>query len=492
MDANNSSGIPPQNFNHCRLGAIGCNGNSRLQRSNHISPKLGGRLSPRCVTPCWLQLDQSRRNPDATTVQLLVCWTSSISHRCKRMTSTRSMSSLAKCFVTSWRTTRLLITRRALPPISKLFSSRSTDSQWLPIPGSSTTRKLRVCTEYLWRNTLEGRSTSCRQSTEVESLPEIRFEILVTRNPSDRSENHEFSVWLDLDYQRFISDVDMRYDVAGKIAHAFGSRSAREMAILRIGYGSVEFVWTNKTLSTQLPCPVDNLERLAMLMIFPNGTYNQEFSERVIPYRVIRVEFEPKFSCASAMTAKNAKPMLTYRDDDGASGTAISVLINDRPKSATDADERLLSTVVMPSLIVFAVLLLILPTLCFVYRRNSKNRTAGNLDSRSVKQGAPVIFANELEERSDFNAAAKPLIMTEEKQPVPPPFYDPAATANNSPLNARSSCREQLVSSEQDVDRPRTNEAAHDRSIARRERGTSDQISGVHVEKKSAPLHDPA
>ena len=279
------------------------------------------------------------------------------------------------------------------------------------------------------------------------------FEILVTRNPGDRTANHEFSVWLDLDYQRFISDVDMRYDVAGKIAHAFGSQNSREMAILRIGYGSVEFVWTNKTLSTQLPCPVDNLERLAMLMIFPNGTYNQEFSERVIPYRVTRVEFEPKFSCASAMTAKNAKPMITYREEDGTSGTAISVLINDRPKSATDADERLLSTVVMPSLIVFAVLLLILPTVCFVYRRNSKNRTAGNLDNRSVKQGAPVIFANELEERADFNAAAKPLIMTEEKQPVPPPFYDPAATANNSPLNARSSCRELLVSSEQDVDR---------------------------------------
>jgi len=55
------------------------------------------------------------------------------------------------------------------------------------------------------------------------------FEITVVRRPSERRLNHEFGLILALDYQRFVSDVDLRIDLSGKIAGAFNDHDTRFM-----------------------------------------------------------------------------------------------------------------------------------------------------------------------------------------------------------------------------------------------------------------------
>ena len=72
--------------------------------------------------------------------------------------------------------------------------------------------------------------------------------MLVQKRSRDHSLSHEFTVVLDTDFYRFITQVEKRIEVASKISGALGDRSPRFVRITRLVAGSVTFSWTNSSL----------------------------------------------------------------------------------------------------------------------------------------------------------------------------------------------------------------------------------------------------
>ncbi|GLH00783.1 Uncharacterized protein GBIM_07059, partial [Gryllus bimaculatus] len=88
-----------------------------------------------------------------------------------------------------------------------------------------------------------------------------------------------------------------------------------------------------------------------------------------------------------------------------------------------------LVTYIVPAVIIVAMLLLAGAVACVLYRRRRTGKmSVGDEDERQSfrNKGIPVIFQDELEERPD-PANKSPVIMKEEKPPLPPPEYQRGA-----------------------------------------------------------------
>ncbi|KAH8020326.1 hypothetical protein HPB51_000643 [Rhipicephalus microplus] len=63
---------------------------------------------------------------------------------------------------------------------------------------------------------------------------------------------------------------------------------------------------------------------------------------------------------------------------------------------------------------------------CLLYRKKRKGKLSMQDSSTFINKGIPIIFADELEDKPD--PAKPPVIMKEERPPLPPPEYPRGAT----------------------------------------------------------------
>ena len=263
------------------------------------------------------------------------------------------------------------------------------------------------------------------------------FEVVVVRRPHEQKINHEFSITLDTDYNKFLIDVEKRIDIANKIAKLYGDKDTSKITVTRIEEGSVIYAWTNNSVQSE-PCPVREIANLLSYLITKNNTLNRTLIETMKPYKVQRAGANPYGSCVTTGMPPKETTKQPPVEEPGRVET-----------SKESSNEDLLITTIVPAAIIVAMLLLAGIVACILYRRKRKGKLSDEDKHTFVNKGIPIIFADELEDKPD--PPTKPLIMAEEKPPLPPPEYHRSG-AGSVPSTPQSDHKEPYIEEEPDTD----------------------------------------
>ena len=262
------------------------------------------------------------------------------------------------------------------------------------------------------------------------------FEIVVQRRPNEQRINHEFSITLDLDYHKFLMDVDKRIDVANKLAAMYGDPNADKITVTRIAEGSVVYAWTNNSVASQ-QCPTRELSELVRYLITANHSLNQTFIAAMHPYRVEKAGVVPMGSCIATVPPVQTNHPAPHEPRQ----------VEPAPRETSDED--VLITTVVPAVVIAAMLLLAGLIACVLYRKKRKGKLSDEDQHTFVNKGIPIIFADELEDKPD--PPTKPLILDDEKPPLPPPEYR-RSSFGSAPSTPNSDHKEPIETTEDERD----------------------------------------
>ena len=266
------------------------------------------------------------------------------------------------------------------------------------------------------------------------------FDVVVERQTHQRKINHEFSLSLDLNYMKFVSDVDQRIDVASKLARLYGDNDMSKITVTRISAGSVIYAWTNNSIPAE-PCPVKEIAHLLRYLITTNNTLNQSLVDAMKPYRILKAGATPYGACAE----EGGSPMISTVPEPPREGETIET----KPRDTSDDD--LLITMIVPAVIIVVMLILAIIIACCLYRRKRRGKLSDEDQDTFIKKGIPIIFTDELDDKPD--PPTKPLIMDEEKPPLqPPPQYSPPGYRSSDASSPRSQHKEPFPDSADEDD----------------------------------------
>lgn len=225
----------------------------------------------------------------------------------------------------------------------------------------------------------------------------------------------EFSLHLDEDFEAFSRNISRKVLVAWKLARLYGDPDPRFVTVNTISSGSVVYAWTNNTLPYE-PCPTATILQLMTRLVHDNRTLTQRLVDEMRPeFRILKADTMPLGLCM----------------DKGLPST--SVLHTEAPPppppvppgvDATDlppADDDIYITTIIPAVVIAVMLLLAALVACLLYRKKRKGKLSMQDSSTFINKGIPIIFADELEDKPD--PAKPPVIMKEERPPLPPPEY---------------------------------------------------------------------
>ncbi|CAG5117347.1 unnamed protein product [Candidula unifasciata] len=297
-----------------------------------------------------------------------------------------------------------------------------------------------------------------KKSSSLIANTDITVQIKGVKNR--RNINHELSVTVDYDFNKFMTSVEDRISLANKIASVYGDSDARKLTVTKILKGSVLFGWTNSSLAAKA-CPSQEITNLVEKLVEEDGTLTDHAVEKLKPFRLLSADVKPLGSCEkdqqfpviarkpSVSTLppvdsgdhedkKDIDDIMTTRktmvepdiDEDDRdrdvkvskptqkvdTTTAESVIKGS--KKGDDEDDVWITTVI-PAIVIVVILLIALLIACILYRKKRKGKMNVEEQNTFINKGAPVIFPDELEDKpSDVN---KPLLV--EGSPAPPPEY---------------------------------------------------------------------
>ena len=266
------------------------------------------------------------------------------------------------------------------------------------------------------------------------------FDVVVQRQAHQRKINHEFSVTLDLNYMKFVSDVDQRIDVASKIARMYGDNNLSKITVTKVAAGSVIYAWTNNSVPTE-PCPVKEIAHLLRYLITTNNTLNESLINAMKPYRILKAGATPYGACAE----EGGSPMISTVPEPPREVETIE----SKPRDTSDDD--LLIIMIVPAVIIVVMLLLAALIACILYRRKRRGKLSDEDQDTFIKKGIPIIFTDELDDKPE--PPTKPLIMDEEKPPMqPPPQYSPPGYRGSEASSPHSQHKEPFLDSADEDD----------------------------------------
>lgn len=152
-------------------------------------------------------------------------------------------------------------------------------------------------------------------------------------------------------------------------------------------------------------------------MVDDNGQLLQEFIDAFSPeFKVTGGSVKPTGICLGEDTPTHIEEDIHHPPvEEGIQGEENDYLLN----------------FIIPAVIIAAMLLLAAIIACCLYRRRRYGKMTMADDRTFVSKGIPIIFAEELDDRPD--PAKSPVIMKDEKPPLPPPEYQrgtsPAASS---------------------------------------------------------------
>ena len=207
-------------------------------------------------------------------------------------------------------------------------------------------------------------------------------------------------------------------DLARRIASSFGDRPPSDVLMTKLERGSLDYWWTNRTLTGLLTCPEIEFKKIQENIIDPsNFRVDAKFLDAVDEFGLQYVEFHPRGQCRQkglgGLSAKyvgdkiaqrvkvvlnaTSMPTVVYRYPvDGIDEEVESEQIkNEGSAVESDQDAELLKQIMIPVLIVVALTVLSTIVACLVCRRRDKQPKSSD-STELVSKGAPVIFAHEL------------------------------------------------------------------------------------------------
>ncbi|KAK6624877.1 hypothetical protein RUM44_011741 [Polyplax serrata] len=221
----------------------------------------------------------------------------------------------------------------------------------------------------------------------------------------------EFTIAIDVLYDSFVSSSSMKRKFIEKLRDLFHDSNTDAIVLGNISEGSTIITWYNRTLPTHV-CPTEEIHKLREILINDDESMNERLvSIMGYEFPVISVGLEPAGSCQGELTVlhKPESPPPPIED-------------NFFPIGVT---EDYLFTYVIPAVLIALMLILAGIIACLFYRkrRASKMGIGDNDDKQSFRnKGIPVIFQDELEDKPEAENKC-PVIMKDEKPPLPPPEY---------------------------------------------------------------------
>lgn len=195
-----------------------------------------------------------------------------------------------------------------------------------------------------------------------------------------------------------------------KLKNLFGDQNTSAVSLSSVTDDPPVVTWHNRTLPTER-CPENEITQLRKLLINEDHTVTEGVGKIMRPDFVVEtITVTPIGKCQGVGTV--------WHYPDGSSPPSEDT----QPVGTSD---EYLVTFIVPAVIIAAMLILAGIVACFLYRRRRTGKmNVGDEDERQSfrNKGIPVIFQDELEERPDPGNKS-PVIMKEEKPPLPPPEY---------------------------------------------------------------------
>lgn len=221
---------------------------------------------------------------------------------------------------------------------------------------------------------------------------------------------------------RFGTDVDLRMDLARRIASSLGDRPPSDVLMTKLERGSLDYWWTNRTLSGLSTCPEREFRMIQESFIDPsNLRVVAEFLDSVDEFGLQYVEFHPRGQCRQKglgglgakyvgnKVAQRVKvvlnttsvPTVVYRypvdeeEEEDEEEVGREQIKDDGSAVESNQDAELLKQIMIPVLIVVVLIVLSTIVACLVCKRRDKQPKSSD-STELVSKGAPVIFAHEL------------------------------------------------------------------------------------------------
>ncbi|XP_068108999.1 dystroglycan 1 [Hyperolius riggenbachi] len=232
------------------------------------------------------------------------------------------------------------------------------------------------------------------------------------------------------DHNSVVNDINKKIQLVKKLAFAFGDRNSSSVTLKNITKGSIVVEWTNNTLPVD-KCPKEQIEVIARKIYDENGRLRPHFGTAMEPdFKLEKINVSLAGSCRN-MNDQFAFP---FTPEDQIVTIVSPTLAADRNPEKSSEDDVYLHTVI-PAVVVAAILLIagIIAMIC--YRKKRKGKLTIEDQATFIKKGVPIIFADELDDSKPPPSSSMPLILKEEKAPLPPPEYPSQNVPETIPLN---------------------------------------------------------
>ncbi|XP_063282187.1 dystroglycan 1 [Pelobates fuscus] len=261
--------------------------------------------------------------------------------------------------------------------------------------------------------------------TAVDAL-EIQVRNLFQKEPPPV----KFSAKFQEDYNSVVNDINKKILLVKKLAIAYGDRNSSSVTLQNITRGSVVVEWSNNTFPVD-PCPKEQVEAVMKKMYDDQGKPRQHFAHAMEPeFNLVNMSVAFTGSCKHLYKFFPFIPMVPDKIDPAVGPTTAA----DRNPEKSSEDDVYLHTVI-PAVVVAAILLIagIIAMIC--YRKKRKGKLTIEDQATFIKKGVPIIFADELDDSKPPPSSSMPLILKEEKAPLPPPEYPNQNVPETIPLN---------------------------------------------------------
>lgn len=254
----------------------------------------------------------------------------------------------------------------------------------------------------------------------------------------------EFSMTLEVPYEDFAKSAKRKRSFIETLCQLFGDADTGTISLKSITRGSTVVTWRNTTLSTDR-CPNEEIEKLRKVLVKEDKT----FTDRVDTvmggkdFPVRQITLTPLAACLGELTSVHTPDSFIPPFDD--SRSAVGTSNDNSSKSMEKSKDDYLITFVLPAIIILAMIVLAGTIACIFYkrRRSGKMSISEQDDERQSfrNKGIPVIFQDELDEKPDPGNKS-PIILKEEKPPLPPPEYQKTEDGADVPMLPKENSEE--------------------------------------------------
>jgi neurexin len=260
------------------------------------------------------------------------------------------------------------------------------------------------------------------------------YVVKTTVKPDNRlsgEPSHMISMAFDADYSKF-TNTKVKELTRSLARFMFGSDDPEAITVLDVQPGSVIYSWTNNQLPTD-SCPAKQVSEMMNKFVTEDGSVNPKANDE-LPYPLVGVQAVPMGSCIGNQDFPSSGGKVTEPvtqkpvEPDTEKPTAEPIDPGRKGYKESEENEIWLTTVV-PAVVIVVLLFIFLIIACVLYRKKRKGKMSLEDKNNFSNKGAPVIFPDEYDEKP--NDASKPLIMDDEKPPMPPPQYTRASSENS-------------------------------------------------------------